>query len=352
MTNMQTSPGRGGLPPHRAQLQELIGSMRVTQLIYVAATLGIADQLKEGPKSLDELAATASVHPKALYRVLRALASHGIFAETGDCHFALTPQAELLREDVPGSLRAWARMLGGASCWKPWGELLECMKTGETAFNRVFGMGRWEYLAAHPDAAETFNRMAASNTAGRATPILEAYDFSAATTVIDLGGGRGGLMAAILTQHPDVKGVLTDLPAVVDEAKAFLATQGLGARCAVVGNDLLASVPPGGDIYVMKSVLHGLNDEQAVAVLKHCRAAMTASAKLLVIEAVLPPHGSPSPLINMLDVHRMVMTGSQERSQEDLRAFLDIAGFNLHRVIQTGTQDNIFEALPAEPRRS
>ena len=220
MTSMPTSPGQGGPPPNRAQLQELIGSMRVTQLIYVAATLGIADQLKDGPKRIAELASTAAVHPNALYRVLRALASQGIFAETGDCHFALTPQAELLREDVPGSLRAWAMMLGGESFWKPWGELLTCVKTGETAFNRVFGMGRWEYLAAHPDAAETFNRMAASNTDGRATPILEAYDFSAATTVIDLGGGRGVLMAAILTKHPDVKGVLTDLPAVVDRGQS------------------------------------------------------------------------------------------------------------------------------------
>lgn len=345
MTSMQTSPGQVGRPPNRTQLYELIGSMRVTQLIYVAAKLGIADQLKDGPKSSEELAATAAVDPKALHRVLRALASQGILAETGACHFALTPQAELLREDVPGSLRAWALMLGEESCWKPWGELLACVKTGETAFNRAFGMGRWEYLSAHPDAAETFNRMAASNTDGRATPIVEAYDFSAATTVIDLGGGRGVLMAAILTKHSDVQGVLTDLPSVADEAKAFLATQGLGERCAVVCSDLLVSVPPGGDIYVMKSVLHGLNDDQAVAVLKNCRTAMTASAKLLVIEAVLPLHGSPSP-INMLDVHRMVMTGSQERSQEELRAFLETAGFTLHRVIQTGTQDNIFEALP------
>ena len=149
------------------------------------------------------------------------------------------------------------------------GRALKCVKTGEMAFNRVFGMGRWEYLSAHPDAAATFNRMAASNTDGRATPIVEAYDFSAASTVIDLGGGRGVLMAAILTKHPDVKGMLTDLP----------------------------------------------------------------------------PHGSPSP-INLLDVQRTVMTGSQERSQEDLRAFLETAGFHLHRVIKTGTQDNIFEALP------
>jgi O-methyltransferase domain len=207
-------------------------------------------------------------------------------------------------------------------------------------------------LAAHPDAAETFNRMSASNTEGRATPIVEVYDFSAATTVIDLGGGRGGLLAAILTKHPAVKGVLIDLPAVVDEATAFLASQGLGARCAVVSHDLLASVPQGGDLYMMKLVLHGLHDEHVVAVLTNCRAAMTASATLLVIEAVLPPHGSPSPLITMLDVQRMVINGGRERSQDELRVFLETAGFRLHRVIQTGTQDHIFEAFPVEPRRS
>jgi hypothetical protein len=207
-------------------------------------------------------------------------------------------------------------------------------------------------VAVHPDTAATFNRMSASNTEGRATPIVEAYDFSAATTVIDLGGGRGGLLAAILTKYPDVKGVLIDLPAVVAEAQVFLATQGLSARCAVVRGDLLTSVPQGGDIYVMKSVLHGLNDEHVVAVLKNCRAAMATSATLLVIEAVLPPHGSPSPLITMLDVQRMVINGGRERSQDELRAFLDTAGFSLHRVIPTGTQDNIFEAVPVEPRRS
>ena len=351
MTSMQMSPGQGGRLHLRAQLHDLIGSMRVTQLIYVAAKLRIADQLKDGPKSIQELASTAAVNPTALYRVLRALASHGIFAETGDCSFALTPQAELLREDVPGSLRAWALLQGDESRWKPWGALLECVQTGDTAFHRVFGVGHWEYVAGHPDTAATFNRMSASNTEGRATPIVEAYDFSAATTVIDLGGGRGGLLAAILTQYPDLKGVLIDLPAVVAEAQAFLATQGLSARCAVVRGDLLASVPQGGDIYTMKSVLHGLNDEHVVMVLTNCRAVMTASATLLVIEAVLPPHGSPSPLITMLDVQRMVINGGRERSQDELRAFLDTAGFRLHRVIQTGTQDQIFEAVPVEPRR-
>jgi hypothetical protein len=247
---MQTSPGQVGRTPNRAQLQELIGSMSVTQLIYVAAKLGIADQLKDGPKHIKELASTASVDTNSLYRVLRALASQGIFEETGECHFKLTPQAEILRDDVPGSLRTWSRMLGEESCWKPWGELLECVKTGETAFNRVFGMGRWEYLSAHPDAAETFNCRSASNTDGRATPIVEAYVFSAATTVIDLGRGRGVLMATILKKHPDVKGLLTDLPSVADDANAFIATQDLGERCEVCGSDLLESVPPGGDIYV------------------------------------------------------------------------------------------------------
>ena len=347
MTSMPTSPGQGGLQPHRAQLFDLIGSMHMTQLIYVAATLGIADQLKDGPKRIDELAATAAVDTTALYRVLRALASRGIFAETGDDSFALTPQAGLLRTDVPGSLRARAMMLGGESWWKPWGELLECVKSGETPFNRVFGMGRWEYLAAHPEAADIFNRMSSSNTEGRSGPIVEHYDFSAAATVIDLGGGRGGLLTAILSAYPALTGVLADLPAVVDDARAFLSTQSLSGRWSVVESDLLVSVPPGGDIYTMKSVLHGLSDENVMVVLRNCRAAMGDNATLLVIEAVLPPHGTPSPLITMLDVQRMVINGSRERSEEELRGFLAAAGFHLRRVIQTGTQDNIFEALPA-----
>jgi hypothetical protein len=343
---MQQNPGQGSLSSARAQLFDLIGSMRVTQLIYVAAYLRIADQLVSGPKHIAELASAAAVDVTSLYRVLRALASRGIFAETGEREFQLTAQAELLREDVPGSLRAWALLQGGESRWRAWGELLTCVQTGETAFNRVFGMGQWEYLAAHPDTASIFNRMAEANTEGRAAPIVAAYDFSNAATVIDLGGGRGGLLAAILTTYPTLSGVLADLPAVVDEAKAFLAAQGLSGRCAVVETDLLVSVPPDGDIYTMKSVLHGLSDTQVAAVLANCRAAMKNSATLLVIEAVLPPHGTSSPLITMLDVQRMVINGGRERSEEELRAFLAAAGFNLRRVIPTGTQDNIFEAVP------
>jgi O-methyltransferase domain len=345
MSDTQTSPEADSQSPLRAQLFDLIGSMRVTQLIYVAAHLRIADQLTNGPKHIDELAATAGVDSTALYRVLRALSSRDIFAETGERHFALSPQAELLREDVPGSLRAWAMLQGEEGRWQAGGALLACVQTGETAFNRVFGMGWWEYAAAHPEAAETFNRMSAANTEGRSGPIVKAYDFSAARRVIDLGGGRGGLLAAILTAYPGLTGVLFDLPAVVAEAKAFLNSQGLADRWSVVCGDLLTFVPRGADLYVMKSVLHGLNDAQVAAVLTTCRDAMTASATLLVIEAVLPPHGCPSPLITMLDVQRMVINGGRERSQNELKAFLDTAGFSLNRVIPTGTQDQIFEAV-------
>jgi hypothetical protein len=332
--------------PLRAQLFDLIGSMRVPQLIYVAASLRIADQLSSGPKHIAELAVAAAVDPTALYRVLRALASRGIFAETGEREFQLTPQAELLREDAPESLRAWAILQGGESRWSAWGELLTCVKTGETAFNRVFGMGHWEYLASHPETAATFNRMAEANTEGRAWPIVEAYDFSDATTVIDLGGGRGGFLAAILTKYPTLTGVLADLPAVAEEAREFLASQNLSGRWSVVVSDLLTAVPSGGDIYTMKSVLHGLSDEKVLAVLRNCRAAMRDSTTLLVIEAVLPPHGTPSSLITMLDVQRMVINGGRERSEEELRGFLAAAGMQVHRVIQTGTQDTLFEARP------
>jgi hypothetical protein len=192
MPGIPTSPGQEDAKTTRAQLFDLIGSMRLTQLIYVAAALGIADQLAAGPKHIAELAAAAAVDPTALYRVLRALASRGIFAETGERGFALTAQAELLREDAPESLRAWALLQGGESRWRAWGELLTCVQSGETAFNSVFGMGHWEYLGAHPEVASIFNRMAEANTEGRAAPIVDAFDFSGAGTVIDLGGGRQG----------------------------------------------------------------------------------------------------------------------------------------------------------------
>ena len=345
MSSMQHTSAQKDHSSNATQLHDLIGGMIVTQIIYVAAKLGIADQLRGGPKSIDDLASIASVNTNSLYRVLRALASIGIFAETGDDQFELTPQAELLQDDIPGSQRAWAIMLGEEGFWKPWGELLDSVKTGETAFNRVFGIGRWEYLSMHTDAGRTFNRMATSNTERRAVHIVEAYDFSAVNKVIDLGGGRGALMAAILKKHPNVKGLLTDLPAVAEDAKAFIETQGLGERCEVLASNVFESIPREGDIYILKSVIVGQNDDEAIAILKNCRESMTDTAKLLLIDPMLPPHGSPSSS-NMNDVRTMVMSGGQERNEEELRALLEQAGFKLDRVIQTGTQDSIFEALP------
>ncbi len=242
---MQNNPKEAVQPSSPMSLRELIGGMRVTQLIYVAAKLGIADLLKDGSKSVDELASNVGAHPRALYRVLRALASIGIFAEVGDRQFKLTALAEPLRDRVPGSLRAMAILNGEEGDWKPWGDLLNCVKTGETPFTHVFGMGRWEYFTRNAEVGTNFHAMMSARTEQEAIAVVEAYDFSVVKRVVDLAGGRGALIAAILKRNPHVQGVLTDLPAVAKEAKAFIESEGLGDRCEIINGDLFKSAPSG-----------------------------------------------------------------------------------------------------------
>ncbi len=269
MSTMPNSSGEAVQPSPVMLLRELMSGMRVTQLIYVAAKLGIADLLKDGSKSVDELASKLGAHPRALYRVLRALASIGIFAELGDRKFELTALAEPLQDRVPGSMRARAINFGGEGFWKPWGDLLNCVKTGDTPFNRVFGMSQWEYLTRNVEAGTIFNKMMSASTVRTADAVIEAYDFSGINRVIDLAGGRGALIAAILKRNPHVQGVLTDLPLVANEAKAFIKSEGLEDRCETIGGNYFQSVPSGGDIYILKSTIIDEEDNGVVTILKN-----------------------------------------------------------------------------------
>jgi len=320
--------------------------MRVTQLIYVAAKLGIADLLKDGSKGVDELASKVGAHPQALYRVLRALASKGIFAEVGDRQFELTTLAEPLQDQAPGGLRAFAIMWGEEWRWKLWGELLNCVRTGDTPFKRVFGMSQWDYLTRNAEAGNIFNKMMLGSTVRTAAAVIEAYDFSGVNRVIDLAGGRGALTAAILIRHPHVQGVLTDLPAVANEAKAFIKSEGLEDRCEIIGGDYFQSVPSGGDIYILKDAIVDEEDNGVVTILKNCRRAMGNHAKLLIVESILSPHGSPSPA-NVFDVQMMITHGSQLRTEEEHRALFEKAGFKLNRVLPTKSELSIIEGVPA-----
>jgi len=345
MSAMQNSSGEAVQPSPAVSLGEMITGMRVTQLIYVAAKLGIADLLKEGSKSADELASKVGAHPRALYRVLRALASKGIFAEVGDRQFELTALAEPLQDQVPGSMRARAIMYAEEGDWKPWGELLNCVKTGDPAFNRVFGMSRLEYRAKNPEAGTIFNKMMTAATVRTANAVIEAYDFSGVNRVVDLAGGRGVLIAAILKSYPHVQGVLTDLPAVVNEAKVFIESVGLKDRCEIVGGDLFESIPSGGDIYILKSVIQTEPDDGVVAMLKNCRRAMGDHGRLLVVDLIVPPHGSPSPA-NVFDVQMMVLGGGLLRTEEEYVALVEKAEFKVNRIFPTRSEFSIIEGVP------
>ncbi len=348
MATMQNNPGEAGRPSPVVSLREMITGMRVTQLIYVAAKLGIADLLRDGSKSIDELASKVGAHPLALYRVLRALASLGIFAEVGNRQFELTALAGPLRDQVPGSLRAVAIMNGDEWRWKPWGDLLNCVKTGDTPFHRVLGMSQWEYLTKNAEAGTIFNKMMSGSTERTAKAVVEAeaYDFSGVNRVVDLAGGHGALIAAILKRYPDVQGVLFDLPHVAEQARKRLTDAGLAKRCEVIGGDIFASVPQGGTVYILSQVVHDWDDDRAIAILKNCYRGMKDKAKLLLVEKILPAHADQSVAVLMLDVHMMVTTGGRERTETEYRALLDAAGFRVTNVIPTQSPMSVVECVP------
>jgi hypothetical protein len=254
-------------------LTDMIMAYRLSQLIYVAARLGIADFLKDSPKMSAELAVLTGVDPHALYRVLRALASIGIFTETEDRSFALTPLAVPLQTGASGSVRGVAMMQNQESRWRAWGELLYSVKTGKSAFEHIYGMSNWEYYAKHPDAFEEFNEGMAELTRPTTSAIVAAYDFAERGRIVDVGAGRGHLIAAILTQYPHLHGVVMELPSLIEDARRVLKTAGVAARCEVVAGDYLESVPSGGDVYILKNIIHGMDEKSAVRLLRNCRTA-------------------------------------------------------------------------------
>ncbi len=317
----------------------------LTQLIYVVVKLGIPDRLVEGPQTADELARTVGAHPRSLYRVLRALASLGVFAEDGQGRFELTALADLLC-DVPGSLRPFALSYGEPWWWNTWGNLLHSVQTGETAFDQLHGQGLFEYLGHHPDAAQVFNANMTSMTTPEARAVLAAYDFSSSRVVVDIGGGHGALVSAILNAHPHLRAVVLDLPAVIEGTRTRLESAGLADRSELIGGSFFEVIPAGGDTYTLKDILHDWDDSQATLILRQCRAAMRADAKLLVIERIIPPGNDPA-VGKLIDIDMMVLTGGQERTEAEYRALLEGAGFRPQRVVSTDAEISIIEAVPS-----
>jgi hypothetical protein len=320
----------------------LINGFQVTQAIRVAATLRVADHLKDGPRSSDDLAALTQSNAGALYRLLRALAAVGVFREEADRRFALTPMGDCLRSDSSTPVGAWAEHVGNPNFWQAWGHLLHSIRTGENAFQDLHGMDVWQYRAKHPEANAIFNRAMTNMSRGSTDTILSAYDFSGFRHIVDVGGGQGAMLAAILNACPQTRGTLFDQPRVVEGAEANLKERGVMYRCDIVGGSFFESVPQGGDAYLMRYVIHDWEDREAIAILKVCRDAMREPAKLLLIERnVAPPNEVPATKFS--DLNMLVAPGGRERTRDEYASLFQVSGFELTRVVPAGT-GNVLEA--------
>jgi hypothetical protein len=331
-----------------ATLGRLIVGFQVSQAIHVAATLGVADLLSDGHRTSDELAAATNAHARSLYRLLRALASVGVFHEDEGRLFSLTPMGALLRSNVPGSLRGWAVHVGRPYFQEAWGHLEHSIRTGDNAFQHVHGTDVWAYRAERPDESAIFDLAMESLTGASNRALLDAYDFGRFGSVVDVGGGNGALLAALLREFPAMRGVLVDQPHVVANAGAVLERAGVADRCEIVGGSFFDDVPGGGDAYTLKSIIHDYEDEPAVAILRICRRAMAADATLLLIERIVgPPNEDPRTTFS--DLNMLVAPAGRERTLHEWDALVTRAGFRLVTTTPSTSGLAVIEAAPATP---
>ena len=295
--------------------------------------------------SVDELARAVGAHPASLYRVMRLLASEGVFVESEPSRFQLTPLAMPLQSDVAGSLRSRAILDCEEAHWKAWGHLMHSVATGEPAFDRTHGAPLFEYLKAHAAVASSFNAVMTDQTAVWAQAVVEAYDFSELGTLVDVGGGHGGLLAAILAVHPPVRGILYDQPHVVAGARPKLEAAGVADRCDIIAGDFFEGVPAGGDAYLLKHILHDWDEPRCEAILRNCRCAMPQDGRLVVVETLIPAGNEPS-YGKYLDLNMLVLLTGRERTEGEYGKLLETTGFMLSRVIATRSEISILEAIP------
>jgi hypothetical protein len=313
--------------------------------VYVAAVLGIPDLLADGPKDAEELARATDAHAPSLGRVLRFLAGLGVFAEDARGRFRLTPVGATLRSDRPRSLRALSIFWNEDYHWAAFGDILHSVRTGGTAIEHLFGMPIFEFFGKRPGSARTFDA-AMTAVSERAVPeILAAYDFRGIRVLVDVGGGHGTLLSGILAAHPRMRGILFDLPPVVAGARERLERLPAGDRIKTVAGDMFASVPAGGDAYIMKLVIHDWDDDRALQLLKNCRTSMGRDARLLLVEGIVSPRNVPG-WVKELDIEMLLMTGGRERTLREFQDLLDRAGFRLRRAYPTRLAISVLEAVP------
>lgn len=329
----------------RTGMFDLALGLLTARAVHVAAELRIADHLVDGPASSARLAEATGTHEPSLYRLLRLLASVGLFTETAPRTFATTPRANALRSDVLGSLRPFVLHTLGV-LYPAWREMAHSIRTGEEAFTKAFGEPVWQYHADRPKANDLMNQVMSRESEVMIDDLVAAYDFSPYGTVIDVGGGEGALIAGVLADTPGIRGVVFDQPHVVGDA--LLRSAGLADRAEVVGGDFFDSVPAGGDVYVLKWVLHDWSDEKCVEILTNVRAAMSTGGTLLVVESVIEPGNDPAHS-KILDMVMLVLNGGQERTREQFETLLDAAGFRVQRVVpMASSSSSIIEAATVE----
>src|SRR5215469_3751596 len=314
----------------------------VSQAIYVAAKLGIADLLKDGPQSCVALATATGADAASLFRLMRALASVGVFLQVeGDC-FALSPLAESLLTDAPGSLKA---MLLTGEIHYQGGSLLHSVQNGSPAFDHVFGKSLFDYLRQNADAADAFNKGMSNLSSMLAYAVLMAYDFRGVSSIVDVGGGQGQLLRKILQFNPEMRGTVLDMPAILETANQEASDDRCGGRCSYIAGNFFESIPRGADAYLLCGVVHDWDDNRAITILRNCRTAMKKSGRLLLVDTVVPDTDSRS-FSKLLDLNMLVMTEGRERTQAEFCGLLEASGYRLTRIVPTIAAQSVIEALP------
>lgn len=332
------------IPPEAIRL---LNGFRGYQLVVAACRLQLPDLVAAGPLDAGQISARTGMNPDAMRRVLRGLIAWGFLAEDSAGRYTSTPVSDAFRSDRPG-LRNMALMLN-EEAYRIWGSLMYVLETGKPAFEHVYGKSRWEALAENPAEAALFNAAMVETSTRVAAAVVAAYDFSGARTVVDVGGGNGALLAGVLRANPGVRGVLFDLPAGLEGAMETMNAAGVADRVEVIEGSFFESVPPGHDVYLLKSIIHDWDDEPSVKILATCRAAMNEGSRLLVVDRWVPERVSADGRdvgSVMSDLHMMVLLGGRERTSSELSALLAAAGLQFGREIEMPSEFHIFEALP------
>lgn len=331
--------------PH-AEIMRMLHAPLITQALVVAAELGIADLVARGPRRIEDLAAEVEADPDALYRVLRALAGSGVFSEVSPGTFGSTPLAETLREGGEGSLRNWTRLWGIAERQAAIGALLHSVRTGEPSFAHLHGLSWWSQLAAHPDQAAVFDAAMGDLARELHAATVDAYDLSEARQLVDIGGGRGHLVAALLRRHRDLRAIVFDRPDVVRNAAKVLADAGVADRARVLAGDFFTAVPTGGDVYLMSMILHDWDDDQAIPILENTRRSMGRRSELLVVDAIVPEGDTPHDG-KLRDLIMLALHPGRERTEAEFAALFERAGLRLRETREVTASTGLLIAVPA-----